>query len=363
MPVLTSIAVQRQRIDVQHHADWLFALGPFVFGPLRHRRVGHRIVVVHWLRMEHRVRVRLDGGRRLAVVPESEFRRSGTLKVSGIAGAQTGRLHEVVRVRLHGRRQEHGRPELVAEPRGTAVRRTAGVRQEPVDVVRRPDGNVPRQRRQLGLLGQHAVGRGRAQTVRRRPGNVLHHVQHALGRERRPVGGRELREVGSAPEPVHAVRIVLDPFPAVVPARLVGRVHRRRQRPSPRYREQPHGSQVVLMLMSVARGRFRVVDPLRYGRRFVRGRRQVFRVFHPQHGGQQPVVSRHRTVAQRRLFVLDVLGVTSGRTGANGRGDGLCGRNGVIEKRKVQLYRKGKKKKKIVKRRSLLVEDGAAVHN
>lgn len=354
---LTSIAVQRQRIDVQHYADGLFAFDPFVLGPLWHRRVRYRIVVVHRLRMEHHIRVRLDAGRQLSIMSESDFRWSGTLKVRGIAGTRARRLHEVIRVRLYGRRQEHGRSELVAEPRGTAVRRTARVRQEPVDVVRRPDGNVPRRRRQLGLLGQHTVGRGRAQTERRCPGNVLHHVQHALGRERRPVSGRELREVGPASEPVHTVRIVLDPRAAVVPARFVGRLDRRwrwRRRPSSRYREQPHGSQVVLMLVSVARGRFRVVDPLRYGCRFVCDHRVVFRMFHAQHCGQEPVVRGRRTVAQRRLLVLDVLGVTSGRAGANGRGDGLCGRNGVIEKRKVQLYRK--RKKRNVKRRSQLVK-------
>lgn len=134
-----------------------------------------------------------------------------------------GRLHEVVRQR-HGRRmQVHWRAELVAEPLGPGLfGRDRRVRQEPVDVDR-PDGRVPVH----GLLGHHRLGRCRPVAgggARWSPGHVLHHVQHAFGRKRRPVG-RQLREIGPSAERVAAAAAAAEPVHAlgVLERRVAGR--------------------------------------------------------------------------------------------------------------------------------------------
>lgn len=304
----------RQRVNVHHHADGLLALRFAAFRLVRHHRLGRRSVGhgvtgpgARRLMMEHHVRVRRHAGRALL---EHDVRR-GRFEVRRELRARGGRLHEVVRDRTHRRREEHGRPELVAEPFRTASRRRVRVRQEPVHLLRRPDGHVPR------LLRHHVLA-ATARLGRRCPvrcaGHVLHHVQHALGRERRPVRG-QLREVRPAAEVVRALRGLVN-SPGRLP--VVGIVRQVfGERPV-----QPHPSAADAVVVRRPVGRLVCRAP---------------RTLRAPHSGRQLVrraVNHARGRGARRMLVLHVLRVADNRADGRGR---LRRLDRVVEEREVHL--------------------------
>lgn len=374
-------ASPRHRIDVQHHADRLLVASvPVLFGFFRRRRrrrrwrrrrrcrrVGHGVTDGARGQTVHHVGVRLHGaaGRGRVLLRGRDVRRGDVdREAGGITGVAFGRLHEVVRERRPGWRQVHRRAELVAEPLGVALGRRHRVRQELVDLLRRPDGHVPQTR----LLRHHVVVPRRRRRLRRRlwrrlrrsvlfaagrtSGHVLHQAHDALRRERRPVRG-QLREVRPPVEPVNAVRIILQPAAPV--GRRVRRVCRVRRGPPVvvvravgRVRRPPGRSPLINARVSHRARRFvvTVADVVAVGplRPVVGRRRVVLRVFHGQHRAQEPVRRPVRRVAARgrRLFRLHVLRVTHYRPARGGRG-GLSRGHRVIEEHEVHLNDKNEK--------------------